>query len=79
MQVWPSSQLWDSLSNQVRTGDIIEAVLGRVIIDWANALSYSNPNPHFVDSLACSLLKTMSRICLAAYCDLKMYGSFSFV
>ena len=79
MQVWPSSQLWDSLSNQVRIGDIIEAVLGRVIIDWANALSYSNPNPHFVDSLACSLLKTMSRICLAAYCDLNMYGSFSFV
>ena len=79
MQVWPSSHLWDSLSNQVRIGDIIEAVLGRVIIDWANALSHSNPNPHFVDSLACSLFKTMSRICLAAYCDSKMYGSYSFV
>ena len=79
MQVWPRSQLWDSLSNQVRIGDIIEAVLGRVIIDWANALSHSNPNPHFVDSLACSLFKTMSRICLAAYCDSRRYGSYSFI
>ena len=78
MQVWPRSQLWDSLSNQVRIGDIIEAVLGRVIIDWANALSPGNPNPHFVDSLACTLFKTMSRICLAAFCDSRMYGSYPF-
>ena len=78
MQVWPSSQLWDSFSNQVRIGDIIEAVFGRVIVDWANALSPGTPNPHFADSLACILFKTMSRICLAAFCDSRMYGSYTF-
>ena len=79
MEIWPTSHLWEHLSNQVTIGDVVEAVLGRIIIDWAEAMTLGNPTPHFVDSPACIRLKRMSRICLAAYCDLYMYGSVSFV
>ena len=79
MEIWPTSCLWEYLSNQVTIGDVVEAAFGRIIIDWAEAMSLGDPVPQFVNDPIFIRLKRMSRICLAAYCDLHMYGSISFV
>ena len=79
MEIWPTSRLWEYLSNQVTIGDVVEAAFGRIIIDWAEAISLGDPIPHFVDDPIFTRLEIMSRICLAAYCDLHMYGTISFV
>ena len=79
LEVWPTSRLWEYLSNQVTIGDVVEAAFGRIIIDWAEAISLGDPAPRFVDDPIFTRLARMSRICLAAYCDLHMYGIISFV
>ena len=79
LEVWPTSRLWEYLSNQVTIGDVVEAAFGRIIIDWAEAISLGDPAPRFVDDPIFTRLARMSRICLAAYCDLHMYGIISCV
>ena len=77
-QLWPSSPLWNSYSNQVNIGDILEAVFGIVIFNWSNALSPGTLNPGFADNRSVVLFKIISRICLAAFCDSRMFGSYTF-
>ena len=79
MEIRPTSRLWEYLSNQVTIGDVVEAAFGRIIIDWAEAMSLGDPIPHFVNDPIFIRLERMSRICLAAYCDRHMYGIISFV
>ena len=79
MEIWPTSSLWEFVSNQVTIGDVVEAAFGRIITDWAEAISLGDPIPHFVDDPIFTRLESMQRICLAAYCDLHMYGIISFV
>ena len=79
MEIWPTSSLWESFSNQVTIGDVVEAAFGRIITDWAEAISLGDPIPHFTDDPIFTRLERMSRICLAAYCDSYMYGTISFV
>ena len=78
LQVWPSSPLWDSYSNQVNIGDILEVVFGIVIVNWSNALSAGTPKPGFADDRSVVLFKIILRICLAAFCDSRMFGSCTF-
>ena len=77
-QLWPSSPLWNTYSNQVNIGDIIEAVFGIVIYDWAFALTPGTLNPRYTENRSVVLLKIMSRICLAAYCDSRRFGKYIF-
>ena len=79
MEIWPTSSLWESFSNQITIGDVVEAAFGRIITDWAEAISLGDPFPHFTDDPIFTRLERMSRICLAAYCDSHMYGTISFV
>ena len=76
--LWPSSPLWNTDSNQVNIGDILEAVFGIVIYDWANALSPGTLNPRFAENRSVVLFKIISRICLAAFCVSRMFGNYIF-
>ena len=78
-EIWPGSRLWESYTNQVTIGDVVEAALGRIITDWYDAMLLGDPFPHFTDDPIFSQLQRMSRICLAAFCDSYMYGAISFV
>ena len=78
-EIWPGSRLWESFTNQVTIGDVVEAALGRIITDWYDAMLLGDPFPHFTDDPIFSQLQRMSRICLAAFCDSYMYGAISFV
>ena len=78
-EIWPGSRLWETYSNQVTIGDVVEAALGGIITDWYDAMLLGDPSPHFTDDPIFSQLQRMSRICLAAFCDSYMYGAISFV
>ena len=78
-EIWPGSRLWESFTNQVTIGDVVEAALGCIITDCDEARLLGDPFPHFTDHPIFARLQRMSRICLAAYCDSYMYGAISFV
>ena len=59
MEIWPTSRLWEYLSNQVTIGDVVEAAFGRIIIDWAEAIALGDPIPHFVDDPIFTRLERM--------------------
>ena len=77
-EIWPRSKLWESYSNEIAIGDIVEAALGVIITDWYDAMLLGDPAPHFTDDPRYSQLQRISRICLAAFCD-SYYGAISLV
>ena len=78
-EIWPGSRLWESYTNQVTIGDIVEAALGLFITDWYEAMLLGDPPPHFTDNPIFAQLQRISSICLAGWCDSYMYGTISFV
>ena len=77
-EIWPRSRLWESYSNKIAIGDIVEAALGVIITDWYDAMLHGDPAPHFTDDPRYSQLQRISRICLAAFCD-SYHGAISLV
>ena len=77
-EIWPRSKLWESYSNEIAIGDIVEAALGVIITDWYDAMLHDDPASRFTDDPRYSQLQRISRICLAAFCD-SYYGAISVV
>ena len=68
-EIWPRSKLWETYSNEIPIGDIVEAALGVIITDWCDAMSHDDSSSRFTDDPRYLQLQRISRICLAAFCD----------